>query len=208
MMEKEELLSIAIVSLILAFAFSIAGSFGGFVYVFASVLVIVCANTLAKKISSFYLDSEIEVKVWEIQRYGFKPQKHLERPFPAGLFLPVIVAVVSLGYLKWMASLVFDVKAKAYRAAKRFGIYSFSEMTEYHLALIAASGVMANIALSVLGYLTGFDNFARLSIYYAFFSIIPLSDLDGNKIFFGSVILWSALAAVCLLGLGYVFLVV
>ena len=122
--------------------------------------------------------------------------------------MPIIVAIFSLGYLKWMASVVFDIKARIYRTAKRFGIYSFSEITEYHLALIAASGVVINIILGIFGYLAGFDNFARLNIYYAFFSIIPISDLDGNKIFFGSVIMWSALAAICLLGLGYVFLVI
>ena len=208
MINKDEIVSIAIVALVLAFAFSIVSSFGSFVYVFTSIIIIICANTFAKKISAFYLDSEIEVKIWEMQRYGYKPQRHFERPFPIGLFLPIIVAVFSLGYLKWMASVVFDIKARVYRTAKRFGIYSFSEITEYHLALIAASGVVINLVLGIFGYLAGFDNFARLNIYYAFFSIIPISDLDGNKIFFGSIIMWSALAAICLLGLGYVFFVI
>lgn len=208
MMKKDEIVAILVVSLILGFAFSIVNSFGSFAYVFISILIIISANTIAKKISAFYMDSEIEVKVWEIQRYGFKPEKHLNRPFPVGLFMPIIIAAISIGYLKWMASLVFDISAKVYRTAKRFGIYSFSEITEYHLALIAASGVIINLFLAVLGYLIGYDDFAKLNIYYAFFNIIPLSDLDGNKIFFGSIIIWSLLASICLIGLGYVFLVI
>jgi Zn-dependent protease len=54
----------------------------------------------------------------------------------------------------------------------------------------------------------GFSEFSRLSIYFAFFNMIPISDLDGNKIFFGSLILWSFLAALVLIGLGYVFFLV
>ncbi len=208
MIKRDEIVSILIVSLVLAFTFSIISSFGNIAYVFLSVLVIICANTVAKKITAFYMDSEIETKVWEVQRFGFRPGRHFERPFPAGLFVPIIVAAISIGYLKWMASMTFDIRAKVYRAAKRFGIYSFSEITEYHLALIAASGVVINLVLAALGYLVGFDNFAKLNVYYAFFSMIPISDLDGNKIFFGSIVLWSFLAAICLIGLGYVFLVV
>ena len=208
MIKKDEIVAVLIVALILAFAFSIVDSFGSFAYVFISILIIIFANTFAKKISAFYMDSEIEVKVWEIQRYGFKPGKHFDRPFPIGLFMPIILAGLSIGYLKWMASLVFDINAKVYRAAKRFGIYNFSEITEYHLALIASSGVVINLILAVVGYLVGFDDFARLNIYYAFFSIIPISDLDGNKIFFGSIIIWSLLTSICLIGLGYVFFVI
>jgi len=41
-------------------------------------------------------------------------------------------------------------------------------------------------------------------VYYAFFNILPLSDLDGNKIFFGNLVLWSFIAALVLIGMGYV----
>ncbi|PIO07161.1 hypothetical protein COU59_03830 [Candidatus Pacearchaeota archaeon CG10_big_fil_rev_8_21_14_0_10_34_12] len=208
MINKNEFFTILLVTLILAFTFSIVNYFGDFVYVFVSVLIIISANTLAKKVSSFYLDSEIEIKLWELKRYGFKPGWHFKKPFPAGAFLPVIVAAFTLGYVKWMASLVFEVKSKIYRTAKRFGFYSFSEVTEFHMALIASSGIVINLLLGIAGYFAGFDNFAKLNIYYAFFNVLPLSDLDGNKIFFGNIILWSFLASICLLGLFYVFLVV
>ena len=206
MFNKKEIAVIAIATIIFAFIFSFAETASVFFYFLVVVLFIFVINSLAKKISSYYLDSEIEIKFWEIKRYGFKPHKHFKRPFPSGILFPLITAAASVGYFVWMASLVFDVKPKIYRAAKRSGLYSFSEMTEQHIGLIAASGVLANLFFAIIGYLIGFSDFARLNIYYAFFNMIPLSDLDGNKIFFGSLVLWSFLAALVLIGLGYVFL--
>ncbi len=205
MFNKKEVAIIIIISIILAFIFSFAKDIITFFSFFAGIFFLIFINSIAKKISSYYLDSEIEIRLWEVKRYGFKPHKHFKRSFPAGIFFPLITAVVSLGYFIWMASLIFEVKPKIYRAAKRFGLYSFSEMTEHHIGLIAASGVLINLFFAIIGYLIGFSDFARLSIYYAFFNIIPFSDLDGNKIFFGSIVLWSFLVALILIGLGYVF---
>lgn len=175
-----------------------------------SVFIILLVNILAKKIVSFYLDSEIEIRPWEVSRYGFRRHRYFKKPIAAGMILPIALAIISLGNLFWMASLVFEVKPKKYRAAKHHGLYSFSEMTESHIGLIAASGVMANLTFAIIAYMIGFSEFARLSIYYAFFSILPFSDLDGNKIFFGSrnLILWSFLAALVLIGLGYAFFLI
>jgi membrane-associated protease RseP (regulator of RpoE activity) len=146
-----------------------------------------------------------------MQRYGFKPHKHLKRPFPMGAFLPIIVAALTMGYVYWLATLVFDVKAKVYRAAKRHGLYSFTEMTEYHIGLIAAGGIVANLLFALIGYLIGFPeqmNFVSLSIFYALFNMLPISSLDGNKIFFGSIILWSFLATIVLIAVGLAFMIV
>lgn len=206
MFNKKETLAIGIISIILAFIFSFAEGINIFFYFLVSILFIVLINSVAKKISSYYLDSEIEIKFWEVKRYGFKAHQHFKKSLPAGIFLPLITSLISSGYFVWMSSLIFDVKPKIYRAAKRFGLYSFSEMTEYHIGLIAASGVLINLFFGVIGYLIGFSDFAKLNIFYAFFNMIPLSDLDGNKIFFGSVVLWSFLAALVLIGMGYVFL--
>jgi hypothetical protein len=208
MLEKKEIISIAVITLVLAFTISLIKSLELFLYVLLSVFLILIINIIAKKVMSFYLDSEIEIKLWEIKRYGFKAHRYFKKPFPAGAFFPVIVTAFSFGYLTWMASLVFDVKAKVYRAAKRHGLYSFSEMTEYHIALIAAAGILANLGFAVIGYFIGFSSFAKLNIYYAFFNMLPISSLDGNKIFFGSLILWSFLASITLIGLFFALFVI
>jgi len=210
MLNKKEIINIIIVTIILAFAISLIESFKIFLYALLSVFLVILINIFAKKIISFYFDSEIEIKLWEIKRYGFKAHQHFKKSFPAGAFLPIISKIVLFPFnsFVWMASLVFDVKAKIYKAAKRHGLYSFSEMTEFHLGLIAAAGIFANLIFAIIGYLLGFSEFARLNIYYAFFNMLPISDLDGNKIFFGSIILWSFLASITLIALLYSFLLV
>lgn len=201
MLNKKETLLIILTTLILAFTISLVKSWEIFGYTLIAVFLIIILNILAKKITSFYLDSDIEIDLWEIKRYGFKAHSYFKKPFPAGAFFPIITTAFSFGYITWMASLVFDIKPKIYRAAKRHGLYSFSEMTEYHLGLIAAAGIFTNLVFAIIGYLINFPEFSRLNIYYAFFNMIPISDLDGNKIFFGSKILWSFLASITLIGL-------
>jgi len=210
MLNKKEIISIAAVSLILAFTISLLETLEVFLYVLISIFLILFINISAKKITSFNLDSEIEIKLWEIKRYGFSAHKKLRRPFPAGAFFPIISKIFLFPFnsFVWMASLVFDVKAKVHRAAKRHGLYSFSEMTEYHIGLIAAAGILSNLVFSVLGYLIGFPEFARLNIYFAIFNMIPLSNLDGNKIFFGSLVLWSFIASIVLIATGYAILLI
>ncbi len=174
-----------------------------------AVSLVILANIFTKKIMAYSLDSEIEMKVWDMERIGMRG-KRLNRPFPIGAFLPIISKIILFPFKSfvWMASLVFEVKPRIYRGAKRHGLYTFSEMTEYHLGLIAASGIAINLILAVVGYLLGFPLFARLSIYYAFFNILPVSELDGNKIFFGSLVLWSFLASFVLIGMLFAIFII
>lgn len=208
MFSKKEISGILVITIIVGFAVNFLRNIEILHFTMISVFSIILINSIAKKISAFYLDSEVEIKIWEIQRIGFKPNRYFKKPIPAGAFMPLIFSAITHGYFAWMASLVFDVKAKIYRAAKRHGLYSFSEMTESHIGFIAATGIIANLVFSIIGYLIGLDRFAELNIYYAFFNMIPISDLDGNKIFFGNLILWSFLAALVLVGMGYIFFVV
>jgi len=204
MLGKKEIGALIIITLVLSLTIGFL-KIDLLAEILLSVFLLLVLNIAAKKIAAFYLDSEIEIKTWQIERYGFKSHNYFKRPFPMGIFLPIIVSLISLGNLFWMASMVFEVKPKVYRASKRHGLYSFSEMTEAHIGLIAVAGVLVSLVTAVIAYFLGFPVFARLSIYYAFFSMLPLSDLDGNKIFFGNMVLWSFLAALVLIGLGYAF---
>ena len=208
MINKKEVAVIVIMTIIFAFLVSIIKTLEVFLYSLLAIFLVILTNIFAKKMISFYLDSAIEIKLWEFRRYGYKPHQHLKRAFPLGVVLPIITAIITLGYVVWLASLVFYVKPKTYRAAKRFGLYTFSEMTEHHIGMIAAAGIAANLVFAIIGYLLGFSDFARLNIYYAFFNMIPISNLDGNKIFFGSLTVWSFLAVIVLIALGYAFLLV
>jgi len=208
MINKKEIVAIILSTLILAFIISVLNIKELFFMSLLFVFLVILINVIAKKIAAFYADSEIEVKMWEVERYGFKPNRHFKKPIPAGILFPLILSGLTLGYFRWLASLVFDVKAKTYRAAKRHGLYAFTEMTEFHIGLIAAAGIFANLIFAIIGYLINLPEFSRINIYYAFFNLLPLSDLDGNKIFFGSIILWSFLAALTLVGLAMAFIVI
>jgi hypothetical protein len=208
MLNKNEVIAIIAATLVLGFVISLLRSLDAFLYASFSILIIILINLAAKKIAAFNLDSEIETKIWELKRYGYRTHSYFKKPLPIGLIMPFVISVLSFGYVNWLASLVFDVKPKIYRAAKRHGLYKFTEMTEYHVGLIAAAGIFANVIFAVIGYLTGFSDFARLNIYFSFFNMIPFSDLDGDKIFFGSLVLWSFLAAIVLIGLFFIIFVI
>jgi Zn-dependent protease len=214
MINKREALILPLIILIIAFSInlslSIFDEWETFFYTFLAVAVVILANIFIKKLIAYRLDSEIEMRVWEVGKYGFTRDKHSKKPFPLGAFVPLVSKIIlfPLKSFVWMACLVFDVKPRIYRGAKRFGLYTFSEVTEYHLGLIAASGIIMNLVLSIVGYLLGFPLFARLNIYYAFFNMIPVSDLDGNKIFFGNLIMWAFLASLVLIGMLFAIFII
>jgi Zn-dependent protease len=217
MINPKEFAFLVLVTIITAFAVALTKTLTLnltlFLYALLGIFILLLLNILMKKITAYFLESEIEIKLWEIKRFGFKTGDYFKKAFPLGIFIPLISKIFffSLNGFVWMASLVFDVKAKAYHAAKRHGMYSFSEMTEEHIGRIAAVGIITNLILAFLFYFIGGDFgliFAKLNIWFAFFNMIPISDLDGNKIFFGNLVLWSFLAVVTLIGLGYTFFLV
>jgi hypothetical protein len=207
MINKKEAFIIALIIVIttlsLSLSINLIEEWKSVFFTFLVVSAVILSNVFIKKFTAYQLDSEIEMKVWEVGRFGFSKDKHSKKPFPLGAFLPLVSKIIFFPFKSfvWMASLVFDVKPRVYRSARRFGLYTFSEVTEYHLGIIAASGILINLVLAGVGYFLGFPLLARLSMYYAFFSILPISDLDGNKIFFGSKIMWSFLASVVLIGM-------
>jgi len=171
---------------------------------FGVIALTIIINIIAKKLTAYYYEAKIESKIWMWQRFGFKRQQYFKNPIPAGILLPAFVSIVSFGYFIFLTFLEFDVSSTSARAAKRHGIYRFTDMTDIHIGLIAASGVVANLIAAVLGYLAGFPEFSRVSIFYAFFSMIPFGNLDGTKIFFGSKNMWIGLGAIVLIFLSYV----
>ena len=214
MINKKELFIVALIIIITTLSINLSMSlienWKELLLTFVAVSAVIFSNLLVKKFMAYQLDSEIEIKVWEIQKKGFTSEKNSKKPFPLGAILPLLSKIILFPFKNfvWMASLVFDVKPRVYRSAKRFGLYTFSEVTEYHLGLIAASGIVINLILAIVGYFVGFPLFARLNMYYAFFNILPISELDGNKIFFGSKIMWSFLASLVLIGMLFAIFIV
>lgn len=214
MFKLKELGHIALAILILIFVINfyliLKGEAFGSIFLIntGSIIVVVFINLFAKKLAAHFYDSYIESKIWMFQRYGLKREDYFKSPVPTGILVPFFMTLISQGKFYWLAALEFDISPSKARASKRHDVYKFSEMAEFQIALIAAAGIIANLLSSTIGYLIGFPEFTRLSIYYAAFCLLPLGQLDGTKIFFGNRLLWYSLLIIEAIFLGYAFLLV
>jgi len=188
--------AILILTIVLGFSFVLVSDWNMVSWAFITATIIIAVSIIAKKVAAHLLDSDVEHQLWTVENWGLKPHQHFENPVPASLIFPLLFTIISLGSWKIMTVLTYEARALKARAAKRFGFYSYAEMTEWHNGLIGAAGVIALLALSTVSYLVGFEFLARISAYYAFFNMVPLSKLDGTQIFFGSKVLWTCLAVI------------
>jgi hypothetical protein len=199
----KEILTIVLASIILAIAVSFP-NMKDFLVPFYSFLIIIFASALVKKVYAYYLEADTKIKFWSLYQYGFRRKSHFARPVPM-LWLPLIFA--PLKFL-WFGILETEIIARTERVSKRHGLYRFSEMTDWHIALISTIGIITTLILAVIGYTFNFEIFGRLAVYYAIWSIVPIGGLDGTKIFFGSRLLWTTLTIFLLIIFGWTILIV
>ncbi|MEK6909066.1 MAG: hypothetical protein AABX23_03380 [Nanoarchaeota archaeon] len=173
--------------------------------------IIIGINIITKKIVASRLDADVEHEIWKMDRFWFNPSDKLNKSIFAGVIIPLFVAIVSLGTIKLMTILTYETRALKRRAAKRFGPYSFTEMTDFHNALVGASGIISAILITFITYWLPGDawvTISRMATFYAFFNMFPFSKLDGSQIYFGSRVLWSVLAVITLIFMMYALLLV
>lgn len=199
---KKEFLHVLAATIVLAIVIGFSSilneSYQGMATALLFAITIIAVSTYAKKTVAYLLDANAEHELWTVKRYGILPHHHFKGAMPAGIIIPLVFTLGTLGFFKFMAVLTYEARALKARAARRFGFYSFAEMTDWHNALIGAGGILAILALSIVAYtlpIRGLEPLARLCAYYAFFNMLPLSKLDGTQIFFGSRILYAVLAA-------------
>ena len=203
MITLKEVLAIIIAIIVLAFSNSFT-NYSLFTTSLVYFAIIMLVYVFFKKLTAYNLEAIEETKLWTFQRYYWHEQSHLKTPFPIGIVLSFLLSILSLGLVKWFAVTETDVRATNARAIKRHDFYSFSEMTEFHIACISASGIFALFILSILAYFADYSELAKLGLYFACFNLLPIGKLDGTRIFFGSRILYTILAVIALIGLGYV----
>lgn len=212
-MKTSEVTSIiaAIIILMVVFGFSsvIKGDMLtlGLIAIFAAIIILV--SVFVKKLVAYMLDANVEHELWRVYRYSWKPSGHFDEPMPAGIILPLILTLFSWGALKFCAILTYETRALKYRAAKRFGMYSFTEMTEWHNGIIGASGIIALLLIAIITYFLPMNLgiLTKMATFYAFWNMIPISNLDGTQIFFGSRTLYSILAVITLIFTAYAFVI-
>jgi len=212
-MDIKEILIILLAAFVLGLSFAIpnvTSSTLGRLFIF--FLVIIILNTIAKKAVAYFYEADTETRLWSVFHYGFKQGSHFRKPLPM-IWLPLLLSLITRGFFQWLSILEFDVTPRVERAARRHGIYGFTEMEDFHIAVIAAAGVALNIIIAIISYfLAGIfptlELFAKLNVFYAFWSLIPLSSMDGSKILFGSKAIWFILAVIATIFLAFTLMVV
>ena len=170
--------------------------------IFVASMVVVVLPLLLRKAFAYSLDASVKHRVWHFYRFGIYPGQHFKKEYPFGIIVPGFFAILGLLAsfpIMVLTFLTYETRALKHRAAKRFGYYSYTEMTDWHNALIGASAIVVLLVISLVGYIGNFEVLAKLAAYYAFWNMIPFSDLDGTQIYFGNKVLYYVLAITTLI---------
>ena len=156
--------------------------------------IIILVSVFAKKITAPIYNITIEHKIWSFKQWWFTTRSHFKKPIPIGLILPFFLSILSLGLIKPFTILQFDSEnLTKKRILKKRGSYRYSEINDSDPAFTAAWGFWALILLTVVASLLKQPELAKYSLYYGIWNLIPISQLDGSKLFFGSFINWVLL---------------
>lgn len=202
------LAAILILTMVIGFGDAINQQWSELAKAFFFAVVIITVVIVTRKLVASMLDVAIEHKVWSVSRWGFASHRILKPEVPAGIVVPMIFTLFSLGYLKIMPLLSYDTAGLKTRAARRFGFASFITLTEWHIAVIGGAGIIGVLLVSFVSYFVGLEHLAKIASYYALINLIPYSNLDGTQILFGSRPLWATLVVVSLLFTAYSLLLV
>jgi len=185
MITKREVLILVLAAAIMGYLYEFMNfSWNGWLMMSLLGLIIVSVHALGQKISAAVYDASTEVSIWKLEQFGWYERSHFKQAFPAGIFIPIIFLFATMGYVKLLMLTSFDIISSA--SKKRV----FAKITEMQLAIIALSGSIANVLLAFIAFILGYQDFALMNLAFVFFSLIPISSMDGAKIFFGSRLLW------------------
>ena len=217
-MRKDEwaqiLAGVLILFVVIVFGFVLEGNWFGVLKGFVFAFLIIGVHVFSKKWAAGLLDCDVEHKIWGFYRYGFKAHHHFKKEIPAGVIVPLFMLFFSVIFLwpagiliKFMGILTYEARALKSRAARRFGPYSYTELTEWHNGLIGIVGIVGLMFLAVIAYFIGYSDLSVLVAYYMFWNMLPISNLDGTQIFFGNRIVWIVLEIVTLLFVAYALVI-
>ena len=173
--------AIVILTAVIGISFPFTVTIQGLLQALMYSAIIILVYVFSKKIFAFMVDSDVEHEFWKVSRYGPQSGAYLRNPAPAGIIVPLFFTVLSLGFFKIMPLLTYETRALSVRASKRFGYYSYTEMSEWHNGLIGAVGIISVLIVSLISYilLPANDVLWRMAIYFAFWNMIPVSNLDA-----------------------------
>jgi len=201
---KKEIVWVIIVILIMGFMISFSLSPNYSLKILLISAIIILTNIFTKKIAGKVFNIKIEHKILEFQRWSYYKRSHFKKSIPIGLILPFFISIISLGMIKPFWLLQFNsenLMKKRIKRARGESMYRRTEINESDLGFTAAWGFWSLILLAIIGFYLKQPELTKYSIYYGIWNLIPLSNLDGIKLFFGSLINWILLAIVYIISL-------
>jgi len=178
-------------------------------------LIIILSSVSSKKLISKRYSIKIEHSPWKFQRYWFRNKDKFKIPIYSGVIFPLFFGFFSLGSIMPFSFLQYDAEnLKEKRLLKSRGTERRrkDEINEEDLAYTSATGFYILIILAVIGWLIkpAFPTFgyeiSKYSIYYGLWNLIPISQLDGTKLFFGGRFHWAFIVLIYLLFLPFAIL--
>jgi hypothetical protein len=186
MFKKEELIYFALAIIVLGYVINYSAfTWIGWLQGMGLALAMIAIQIAAQNLMAYRFGAKLEYNLWDIRRYWFYEKAYFKKPFPAWLVIPILLIVITFGFVKWLAVLTFEAFPTTKRVKERW-----YELTEWEYALIAVSGIFANLILAIISEIAGWHEFAVLNLLFAFFNVLPFSELNGTKILFGSRMLW------------------
>ncbi|MFH1376505.1 MAG: hypothetical protein ABIH25_02620 [Candidatus Woesearchaeota archaeon] len=150
-------------------------------------MIVLLIYQLAHKLVALRNGAYTKYSIWGLQRYWFRAKSKFKKPIKIGLFLPILLALISNGFIKFAAVGCSELKEITHRRLGK----EYKHLTEYQTAVIHLAGPITLILLAtLLSPIETFSKLVMISYSVAIFSMIPLSKLDGAKVFFGSVPLY------------------
>lgn len=218
---KQEIKHILIATLILAFVFGFDDKQSTFAWSYwiknLIIVAIMSAITIlihnqAHKFIAKRFGGKTEFRIWGLRRYGFAREAKLPvyldflrlklipiKFFPLGPIIAVLTTLFSKGrfYIPLVES--FEIEQEKHKRIGR----QFPNITEYEHSLISLAGPASNVLFALILQTinsTGiFDLFITMNILYAIVHLIPISNLDGTKILFGTKYLYLFMILVTLI---------
>lgn len=205
---RDFIITILVVTFVFAFddkqaTFQLGYWLANFLRVSIGVTIVVLVHYFGHKWAAGRYGTDVTHKIWSVRRYGLSKRAHFPiklhflnvtvipiNSFPLGSVLAVIVSFLSNGAFFFTPVEAIDIETGE---KKRLGRWRL-KVLEREMARIAFAGPAANIlfafVLTLFNTSGMFNQIILISCLYALYHMIPWSQLDGAKIFFGSIYLY------------------
>ncbi|MEM4703151.1 MAG: hypothetical protein QXP53_01565 [Candidatus Pacearchaeota archaeon] len=183
MLEIDEIIILAIVSVVLGFFLSAiypTFNFSLATFALASLVAFIMffIFTGAQKLVAYSLDCNVKIKLLSFKRYWLAPEDTLNFEFPLWFILPLIFYFITAGKFLWTSILNFEPEALKTKVK-----HKYSGLAETDIAKIAIAGPLALLIFGLIMRIFNFNSFAYLCVLTAFLTFLPLG--PGIKIYAG-----------------------